>query len=218
MCEPFIHNHQYNAIKKQLATLQRACSTVTDPKIVEAVRLSALTWIHEAFSEADDSQRKLLSALANLNQAEEFVQYLQSLEPYRASNLQVTEKQIAKLYPKIKKLKAPDLGAVDLRRTTYLGWTDVAANRMFLVYTLDGEPVGIEGRYTPANKGVCFICNRVEAVALFTTIAKSRPAHASPDYYKAIGQYMCIDSAACNRNITDVAPLEKFLREALKKD
>ncbi|WP_438431610.1 FusB/FusC family EF-G-binding protein [Gorillibacterium sp. sgz500922] len=218
MVEPFIRNHDFNALSKQVTALQRAASTVSDPRIVESVRQSALAWVQETFADATEPQRDILNGFASLTQSEEFQHYLQTLDRYRIAHLDVSEKRIAKLYPKIKKLKVPDLAAIDLRKLTYLGWTDIAAGRMFLVYPLNGEPAGVEGRFTPAKKGVCFICNRVEDVALFTTVAKSRPANASLDYYKAIGQYMCLDSETCNRNITDVTALEKFLTEALKKD
>ncbi|WP_058302178.1 FusB/FusC family EF-G-binding protein [Gorillibacterium timonense] len=216
MCEPFLYNHQYNALRKQVTALHRACSTVSDPKVVESVRLGAMAWVREAFPEATDEQLPLLNAFTDMTQSEQFQQYLLTLEAYRATDLQATEKQISKLYPKIKKLKVPDLSLIDTRKLTYLGWIDIAANRMFMVYRWNGELVGIEGRYTPANKGVCFLCNRIENVALFSTVAKYRPPGSSPDYYKAIGQYMCLDHDVCNHNITDVAPLERFLKEALK--
>ncbi|MEO3947725.1 FusB/FusC family EF-G-binding protein [Gorillibacterium sp. CAU 1737] len=216
MCEPFLKNHQYNALRKQVTALHRATSTVSDPKVVESVRLGAIAWVREAFPEATAEQLELLHAFTNMTQSEQFQQYLLTLDSYRTTSLQVTEKQIAKLYPKIKKLKVPDLRLIDTRKLTYLGWTDIAANRLFLVYRLDGELVGIEGRTTPANKSVCFLCNRIENVGLFTTVAKYRPPGSSPDYYKAIGQYMCLDPNSCNHNLTDVAPLERFLKEALK--
>lgn len=214
MHEPFIQNHHYNLIKKQVDVLQRACNTVSDHKVVESVRYSAQSKIIEAFPDAAEHQKEMLEKIATLHTAEEFQQYLDSLEPYRTSFPQVTGKQIAKLFPKIKKLKTPDLDTVDYRHVTYLGWSDIASNRLFLVYPLNGQTVGIEGRYTPANKGVCFLCNRMEDVALFTTIAKSKPANASPDYYKAIGNYMCMNSEVCNKNITDITALEKFIQEA----
>ncbi|WP_370636339.1 FusB/FusC family EF-G-binding protein [Cohnella sp. CFH 77786] len=113
-------------------------------------------------------------------------------------------------------MKVPDLASLDGRHITYLGWLDIAAGKQFIVYPLDGRLVGIEGRFTPAGKkSMCFVCNRQEEVALFTAITKARPANASPDYYKAIGNYMCVSSETCNRNITDVAALETFLRNVL---
>ncbi|MNI79884.1 Fibronectin-binding protein (FBP) [compost metagenome] len=85
------------------------------------------------------------------------------------------------------------------------------------MYPLDGQIVGIEGKFTPMNKkGVCFLCNKHEELALFTAVSKSRPAHSSPDYYKAVGNYLCMDSQECNKNITDVTALERFIQDVLK--
>ncbi|MGO4344286.1 FusB/FusC family EF-G-binding protein [Paenibacillus sp. MCAF9] len=218
MNKPFIRNHQYNLIKKQAHLLQTACNTVSDPKVVEAVRYSTQTKISEAFPGATDLQKHELEKLATLNRTEEIQSYLQSLQPLMSEFTQVTAAQIKKLFPKVKKLKVPDLDDIDYRYVTYMGWTDIASNKLFLIYRQDGQLIGIEGKFTPTNKkSNCFLCNRHEEVALFTAITKSRPANASPDYYKAIGNYMCVNSKACNANITDVTVLEKFFSNFIGK-
>lgn len=213
MVQPFIRNHQYNLIRKQAALLLHACDTVSDPKVVEAVRYGALSKIAEAFPEATELQKQPLERLSTLQTAEQLQSYLIALEPLMEAFVEIDPKQLKPLFPKNKKLKLPDLSAVDFRYVTYLGWTDIATRKKFLVYELDGRLVGVEGTFTPANKkGVCFACGRHEDIALFSAIAKSRPANASPDYYKAIGNYLCVDSEACNKHITDVAALERFIR------
>lgn len=218
MVKPFIRNHQYNLIKKQVDLLQNTCKSVSDPKVVEAVRQSAQSKIAEALPDAKELHGQMIEQIPLLSTAGEFQQYMRSLEPYQAEFRRVTENQVKKLFPKIKKLKVPDLAAIDYRFVTYLGWNDIATNKLFLVYHLDGQLVGVEGRFTPTNKkSVCFLCNRHEEVALFTAITKARPANASPDYYKAIGNYMCVNSAACNKNITDVTALEKFIHAVVTK-
>lgn len=212
MSQPFIRNHQYNWIKKQADLLQRAIRTVSDPKVVEAVRYSAQTKLMDVFPDATELQKQMLEKLSTLQTTEEFQRYEQGLEPYLTEFAPVTEKRLQKLFPKNKKLKLPDLTAVDFRRITYLGWTDIATNKLFLVYDRNGQLVGIEGKFTPLNRSSgCFLCNRHGEAALFSAISKSRPANASPDYYKAFGNYVCLDSDACNKNITDVAALESFI-------
>ncbi|WP_231571402.1 FusB/FusC family EF-G-binding protein [Gordoniibacillus kamchatkensis] len=196
--------------------MQQAYGTVFDPKVVEAVKYSTQLAIFEAFPDATEQQKLLLGAIATAGTAQEIGAYLLSLEPYLAEFAPVTDNQVKKLFPKVKKLKVPDLAAIDYRYVTYLGWTDIATNKLFLVYRLDGQLVGIEGNYNLVNKkSICFLCNRHGEVALFSAITKFRPANASPDYYKAIGNYMCADSAACNKNITDVAALEKFIHDVV---
>ncbi|MEK3723233.1 FusB/FusC family EF-G-binding protein [Paenibacillus sp. FSL H8-0034] len=212
MIKPFIRNHQYNMIKKQTDLLQRACNTVSDPKVVEAVRYSAATKIIEAFPDAVELQKQILEQISTLKTTEQFQHYLHSMEPYLEPFEQVTETQMKKLFPKNKKLKVPDLAVIDNRYVTYLGWTDIATNKLFMVYHLNGKLVGVEGKYTPMNKkSNCFLCNRHEEVALFSAISKWKPANASPDYYRAIGNYLCVNSDTCNNNITDVTTLEKFI-------
>jgi hypothetical protein len=216
MFKPFIRNHQYNVIKKQADLLQHACRTVSDPKVVEAVRYSSQSKIIEAFPAATEHQKQLLEKISTLNTAGEFQHYLHSLEPYMTEFARVTENQLKKLFPKNKKLKLPDLAAIDYRQVTYLGWIDIATNKLFLVYDLNGQLVGVEGKYTPMNKkSICFLCNRHEEVVLFSAITKSKPANASPDYYKAIGNYMCMNSESCNKNMSEVAVLEKFVQDVV---
>ncbi|MGO4373349.1 FusB/FusC family EF-G-binding protein [Paenibacillus sp. 2TAB19] len=214
MTTPFIRNHQYNLIKKLVGQLQHACNTVADRKVIEAVRQSTLMKISEAFPQATEQQKQMLDSVSAMQRTEQFQAYLQELEPYVESFVQATDQQVKKLFPKVKKLKTPDLAAIDLRKFTYLGWTDIASSRMYLVYELGDKLVGVEGRFTPTNKkSVCFVCNRHEEVALFTALTKSKPANASADYYKAIGNYLCVNSEACNRNITDKSALERFVRD-----
>ncbi|GKU76418.1 FusB/FusC family EF-G-binding protein [Paenibacillus sp. L3-i20] len=212
MTKPFIRNHQYNLIKKLANQLQNTCNTVADRKVVEAVRHSVQTRILETFHDAMDVQKQMVEQVSTLTKAEEFQHYLNSLEQHVEMFKPVTEMQLKKLFPKVKKLKAPNLAAIDYRYVTYLGWNDIATNRKYIIYHLNDRLVGTEGRFTlVSKKSVCFLCNRHEEVALYTAVTKFKPANASPDYYKAIGNYVCVNSETCNKNITNVAALETFL-------
>lgn len=214
MVEPFIRHHQYNFIKNQAEIVQKATVSVADPKVLEAVRYSAESKVLNAFPHAMEIQVQLLKKIASLKEAEDFKQYVHSLLPYVIPFPQVTEKQLKKLFPKNKKLKVPDLLTIDYHAITYLGWMDVATNKLFIVYPAREDVVGIEGKYTIANrKNTCSLCNGHGEVALFTAISKTRMAHVSPDYYKAIGNYICTDSAQCNKRITDVTALERFIHD-----
>lgn len=217
MCEPFIRNHQYNFIKRESNTLQNALRTVADPKVLESVRIGAQTNIAGLFPTATDAQKQMLARIAVLETAEEFQQYLRELTPYVVEFPTFSVKQIQKLFPKNKKLKIPDMAKIDSRFVTYLSWIDISTNKLFIVYPRNGQFVGVEGRFTPVNKkGHCFVCNRYEELVLFTAISKKRPAHASSDYYKAVGNYLCMNSEECNKKITDTAPLENFLDSVLE--
>lgn len=216
MCEPFIRNCQYNVIKSQADSVLRAVRTVGDPKVLESVRLSAAAKVEELFPDVRDSRKTMLESISSLKTAEDFHNYIQALEPYMQEFPRITEKQIQKLFPKNKKLKLPDLTQVDWRYMTYLSWTDISTNKMFIVYHNGEQFVGVEGRFTATNKkGYCFVCNRFEELVLLSAVSKKRPAHALPDYYKSVGNYICLNGHSCNKNITDAAPLEAFIGSVL---
>ncbi|MCD9025257.1 FusB/FusC family EF-G-binding protein [Cohnella silvisoli] len=216
MVIPFIRNHHYNFIKRQADILLQALRTVADRKVVESVRSGTEAKIIEMFPDITDDQKQLLGAISALESTTDFHKYLGSLEPYLAKFPRVTKDQIQKLFPKNKKLKIPDLLSIDYRYATYLNWIDIASNKLFIVYHLNGQFVGIEGRYTPTNKkSYCFLCNRYEELALFSAVSKKRSANSSPDYYKAFGNYLCLNGHECNKNMTDVEALEKFIHTVL---
>jgi len=217
MCKPFIRNYQYNVIKHQAETVTRAYQSISDPKVLESVRFSAQSKVLELFPDVMDERKTMLESIDALKSKNDVQRYLQEIEPYLIGFPQITESQIRKLFKKNKKLKLPDLSQIDFRYTTYLSWIDISSNKMFLVYDADGEFVGVEGRFTETNKkSYCFACNRFEKLVLFSAISKKRPAHASQDYYKSVGNYLCMNGHDCNRNITDVSSLEQFIDSVLK--
>ncbi|RXT05257.1 FusB/FusC family EF-G-binding protein [Ammoniphilus sp. CFH 90114] len=209
MNEPFIRHHEYNFIKQQTKIMQRTMTT--DPKVIEAVRYSAASKVVEMFPEVTGEQKQLLEKISTLKSTDQYQEYLDELAPYVVDFPKVTEKQIKKLFPKNKKLTIPDLSEVDHKSLTYLGWSDIATSKVFMVYPLNGEVVGVEGRFTMANKkDVCSLCKGYGEVALVTAISKAKSSQ-SIDYYKAVGNYMCIDHHKCNQSITDVTALERFI-------
>lgn len=215
MSTPFIRNHQFNVIKKQADFLLKTLRTVADRRVLETVKYSAVTNILEAFPSLTEDQKQMLGEISTIEKAENFQKYLNALEPYLEPYPTITWKQIQKLFPKNKKLKVPDLQSIDFRYVTYLGWVDIATNKLFIVYPFEGRFIGIEGRITPTNKkGYCLFCNRHQELALLSV--KTKPAVASPDNLSFIGQYVCLDSQACNHSITDTGALEKFILSASK--
>jgi len=216
MCEPFIRNHHYNFIRNQADHVIHALRTVGDRKVLESVRYSAQTKIMELFPDVQDSRKTMLESVADLKTAEDQNRYLQALEPYLIAFPPIAEQQLRKLFPKNKKLRLPDLAQIDFRYMSYLSWIDISTNKMFIVYPAGEQFVGVEGRFTATNKkSYCFACNRYEQLVLFSAVTKKRPAHASSDYYKSIGNYICMHGHECNKNMTDVASLEKFIGSVL---
>lgn len=87
----FIRNHQYQLISKQADRLLKACSSVSDRKIIESVRHTAEAKILDAFPGATGHQMELLSAVKDIQSSGDLKAYLQSLEPYMEPFPQVTE-------------------------------------------------------------------------------------------------------------------------------
>ncbi len=194
--------------------MQYTLRTVSDRKVIESIRDGAEYTITEQFPEP--AQHEKVKGISLLETAEQFEAYLRELEPYLLEFPLLSEKQIQKLFPKTKKLKAPDLQQMDRRYMSHLSWMDISTNKLFMVYPVEGKLVGIEGKYTPTNKkGYCFICNRQEEIALFSAMSKKRPEKSSSDYYRTVGNYLCADGHACNSNITDLSALEKFIESVI---
>ncbi|GIP23272.1 FusB/FusC family EF-G-binding protein [Paenibacillus sp. J22TS3] len=215
MKTPFIRNHQFNTIKNQAEFLQKTLRSVADQRVLETVRFTAAANIVEAFPYLTADQRQMLEQISTFETAYDFQSYLNALEPYLDPFPPITLKQIQKLFPKHKKLKVPDLQSIDFRFLTYLSCVDIAANKLFIVYPMDGKFVGIEGRITPTHKkGYCLFCNRHHELAFFTV--RTKPAIASPDNIAAIGHYVCMDNQECNQSITDTTALEKFINTVRK--
>lgn len=213
MIEPFIQNHQYNALKRQIDTLQRAYNTVADRKVIDAVKYSAESHIAGLFNPMTEEQSRLLEPLLEHKSKIEYENAISVLTPYLLSFPSVTEAQIKKLFPKVKKLKVPDLTEVSFGSLTYLGWLDIGSTKLYMVYKREDRLVGVEARYTAVNKkSICSLCNGYGEVALVTAVAKTK-ASSFPDYYKAVGNYICVDSAHCNKQITDISYLETFIGE-----
>ncbi|PYY30006.1 FusB/FusC family EF-G-binding protein [Paenibacillus illinoisensis] len=213
MQTPFIHNHQFNYIQKQADFLLKTLRSVVDRKVLETVRYTVGTNAVGIFKGLTSDQKQLLEQLSTYDTAHELQAYLNRLEAHLIPFPQVSAKQIQKLFPKAKKLKLPDLETVDYAHTTYLRWTDIATNRLFIVYPYEEKFLGIEGRITATNKkGYCMFCNRHQELGFFNVKTKGH----SPDNFASIGQYVCMDSAACNNSITDLTMLEKFLLSTIK--
>lgn len=217
---PFIANHQMNLIKKQIEKLQYAIEHSSDNRVIEALKYSVETTILSSIGGLSDAHKQLLLSYEGLSNQEQFSQYLERLSLYTIAFPAITEQHLKKLFPKSKKLKAPSMEETNNPNLTYLGWRDIATNKYMIVYSSNNQFVGIEGNLSSVNKhNVCSICNTPgspEAIGYLSIVCKP-PAQASPDYYKAIGNYVCLDSAHCNRELTDLSYMEYIVQQANNK-
>lgn len=216
--QPFIPNHQMNFIVYEINKLKYALNHSADKRVIEGVKYSIEASISALFPLLSDADKDSLFSVQNIQSDEDCGEYVSNLSSYAAEFPRITEKDIMKLFPKNKKLKVPDLTSVSFDKLTYLSWTDPATSKLFMIYHLSGKIVGAECRFSVANKhNVCAICNTPrspEQVGFVTALCKPGRS-VSPDYYKSIGNYMCLDGTECNKRIKDVSYLERFLNEVL---
>ncbi|OIK10170.1 elongation factor G-binding protein [Bacillus sp. MUM 116] len=214
MTEKFIKNEQFNFIKTQIALIKGSMKKNVAPTVLAAVMDLANAKILESFPNATREQQEMLD-LSCLNTDIEYDQYIEQLSSSVVPFPDISEQQLKKLFPKNKKLKLPDLTKIDLEKLTYLSWNDLSSNKKFIVYELEGKIAGIECKFTPSSKdNICSFCNRFGQVTYISTVTKQKKSK-NPDYYKAIGNYICTDSSECNKKITNTDYLTMFIKESL---
>lgn len=122
-------------------------------------------------------------------------------------------KQIEKSFRKVKKMQFPELESTDFRELSYLGWNDSGTNRKYLIRKIDGRFTGAYGSFsTDVQKGHCAICNQISTVAFFLATTKS----SGDGTYTKKGNYICTDSAQCNRQLTQLDTLDRFWETVTK--
>lgn len=209
--KPFIRCDQYNFIRNEIKKLVQAHATSRDPGVLSALKASSFENITNLFLTLNEEQLTLMNEIIELKdelQAELLVKQLKSLViPFTKT----TEKTVAKLFPKAKKLKIPSFDEMDFRDFCYISWYDIRSERKYLIVELNGKLIGFQGTFRGNVKGVCAICNRHEDVGLFMTNVKS-----GVDHFTNRGNYICKDPVKCNQNMTALDKLYDFI-QILKK-
>jgi hypothetical protein len=215
----FLQNHQYNYIARQARLVISMSKTCNDRRVMETFRYSAVSKAVDVCSGLSGEYLHFVEELGDLQTEDDLQAYLSKLSKCTIRFPEITELQLKRLFPKIKKLRLPEAIEIEARPLTYLSWTDPATNKRFLVYCRQPQAgnesahnlVGIEGQYMPTNKtGICAFCKKPGEAAFFSVIAKSKRTP-SPDYYRSVGQYICLDSNVCNTQITDLEALDGFI-------
>jgi hypothetical protein len=206
--EPFIKNDQYNFIKAQTKVLINGHSNASDPNVLKALTALALEKVISLIPEPTQEQRELLEPIASIKDKQDAEVFLARLKPLVIPFRGVSEKALQKLFPKVKKLKLPDLENIDLKEITYLGWNDIGQERRYIVTDIEGKLTGIRGTFrNHSQKGVCSICNSIGDVGMFIT--ESKPA--ANGTFKNRGNYICQDSQVCNQNLQSEEKLHEFI-------
>ncbi|RIW32761.1 elongation factor G-binding protein [Bacillus salacetis] len=206
--EPFIKNDQYNFIKAQTKILINGHSAASDPNVLKALKAMALEKVMGLVPGLSQDHKDLLEPIITIKDKQEAEMFLAKVRPYVIPFRDISEKTLQKLFPKVKKLKLPDLENTDFRAITYLGWNDIGQERKYIVFERDGKLTGVRGRFkNHSQKGVCSICNSIENVGMFITESKA----AADGTFKNRGNYICQDSHVCNRNLQSEEKFQEFM-------
>lgn len=206
--EPFIKNDQFNFIKAQTKILINGHSNANDPGVMKALKAVTLERVISHVPDIDLEQRDLLEPIVTIKDKQEAEIFLAKLKPFVVPFREVSEKTLHKLFPKVKKLKLPNLENIDLSEVTYLGWNDIGQERKYIVTELDGKLAGIRGTFkNHSQKGICTICKSIEKIGMFMTESKA----AANGTFKNRGNYICQDSQVCNQNLTSEEKLREFI-------
>ncbi|MFC4401721.1 FusB/FusC family EF-G-binding protein [Gracilibacillus xinjiangensis] len=207
--ESFIQVEQFHFIREQASTIIQAKVNSTDLGVTQAVREMAMENTRSIFTDLSEDQEQLLREIDQIQDKEDLESFLHQLKQYVIPFPLVSEKMIEKAFPKVKKLKQPDLSAYDLKETVYLRWEDLGTSKTYMLMPRQGKLVGVSGFLeTSIHKGICSICNGLEEVALFT-IEKKGTMRGT---YSKKGNYICKDAAVCNQNLKSIDKLLAFLK------
>lgn len=204
--EAFIRNHQYNFIKEQVLALVTAHATANDAEVLSVLRHLSHEKVFALFPALTEEQKNVLRPLTSVKDTDVAEEFLLGLRPYLIPFPAVDLDNLKRLFPKVKRLKGPNLASLDFHELSYLAWQE-NTNR-FLVAERNGRLQVVSGQFGASRKqGVCMICHKHSAVGLF--MAKTKGANL--DSYIKHGQYICADETACNARLTTLERLERFL-------
>jgi hypothetical protein len=210
--ETFIKNHEFNYIKRCMKDLNNSLVLCVDKDIIQANKLYINQKILDKFSNLSKEQKNLLD-ISKITEQYQIDFYLEKLLNYVYESPNITNAQINRLFKKEKKFKLPSEDIFNIKNT-YLGWIDNQIRKLFIVYNLNGNLVGMACRISnpePKSSHRCVLCNHIgkeNEVAFVSPICKQ----SSKDAYKSIGFDICLNSKDCNERIVSIDKLEDLLK------
>lgn len=207
--EPTITAYEYSEITQQVNTLVSAYLSVNDKRMRRVIRDTTIENIARHLPADEPIAQDFLRQLQpDRLTREAAAKLLPTIEPLVVPFPSLSQKQLSKLFRKVKKLKQPEWAGVDLHELTYLGWNDGGSQKKYLVAPYQDRLIGIQGDMGPKTvKGVCAICQTIGNVSLFVSTTKK----SGLGTFTRNGNYICRDSAQCNRQLIDPQPLADFL-------
>jgi hypothetical protein len=205
-----IQPYQFMQLQEIMNDLIHSYQSLSDFRTIETVRAIAVEKIQDTIpdlkSEAQEIGEFALTAQLRHRSVDQFFEtFKDNVIPFVAPS----QKQVEKVFRKVKKLKVPEFASIDLRDYTYYGWNDIGSQRKFILYYDEHDKLaGVYGSMSPTVvKGFCAICQHESNVALFATTTK----HGSEGQYTKKGNYICTDSTRCNHQLCRRADLDAFV-------
>lgn len=204
-----IQPYQYMKVNDIVYNLVHQYQSVNDLRTVSALQELAAEEIRETIPGDEPIVEQLILNIMDRRlrhrATERMVQTLQAfIVPFATPN----KKQIQQTFKKAKKLTLPDLSVVDWRDYTFFAWNDIATRRKYILYYEQEELLGLVGDVSsPIVRGYCSICQHEENVTMFLALNKR---HGDGRYTKK-GNYICVDSLQCNRNLHERVLFDRFV-------
>lgn len=121
--QPFLTVANYHLLEQQLNKILHALTTTNDKNVILAVRGLVDTEVTTKL-ELSATETKLIEQLFAITDRAQGDAFLEQLKPYVIPFKPVTASTLKTLFKKEKKLKLPNLEALDFQRICYLAWDD----------------------------------------------------------------------------------------------
>ncbi|SEJ14822.1 Fibronectin-binding protein (FBP), N-terminal [Bhargavaea ginsengi] len=200
---------QYHFILRQARNVMNGHTNSADEDVLAAVVLMAIERSERLTEVVSDELKRTIRLMDSIRNREDYEEFRERLLLYVRPMVEVTDKDIKKLFPKVKNLRMPKFAEAVRKELTYLGWNDPGTNRKYFVFEEGDGLTGLYGQFRPSGKkGVCSICNGIDETGLFLTETR----HAGGETYTKRGNYICTDSMACNRRLDDRERFDQFIK------
>ncbi|MCM3088974.1 FusB/FusC family EF-G-binding protein [Bhargavaea ginsengi] len=204
---------QYHFILRQARNVMNGHTNSADEDVLAAVVLMAIERSEGLTGAVSDELKRTIRLMDSVRNKEDYDEFRERLLLYVRPMVEVTDKDIKKLFPKVKNLRMPKFAEAVRKELTYLGWNDPGTNRKYFVFEEGDGLTGLYGQFRPSGKkGVCSICNGIDETGLFLTETR----HAGGETYTKRGNYICTDSMACNRRLDDRERFDQFIKSVIR--
>ncbi|QEA57744.1 FusB/FusC family EF-G-binding protein [Weissella sagaensis] len=210
-----IQPYQYMKINDIVYNLVHQYQSVNDLRTIGVLQDLAAEEIHDTVPGNDPAITQLISNIMDRRLRHRATETMvKTLQEFVVPFVAPDKKQIQQTFRKTKKLTLPDLTVVDWRDYTFFAWNDIATRRKYILYYEQDQLLGLVGDVSsPVIRGYCSICQHEENVTMFLALNKR---HGDGRYTKK-GNYICVDSLQCNRNLHERALFDKFVTTIKKQ-